>query len=81
VTGEESEITKSHTNIGAEILGKSKFSILQVAREIAVSHHQRWDGTGYPLGLKGEHIPLSARIVAIADGFDALTHDRPYKKA
>jgi len=81
LTGEEFEIIKSHTNIGAEILGKSKFSILQVAREIAVSHHERWDGTGYPLGLKGEHIPLSGRIVAIADVFDALTHDRPYKKA
>lgn len=81
LTAEEFEIVKSHTNIGAEILGKSRFSILQVAREIAVSHHERWDGTGYPQGLKGEQIPLSGRIVAVADVFDALTHERPYKKA
>ena len=49
--------------------------------EIAASHHERWDGSGYPQGLKGEQIPLCGRIVAIADVFDALTHDRPYKKA
>jgi putative two-component system response regulator len=81
LTAEEFEIIKSHTNIGAEILGKSRFSILQMAREIAVSHHERWDGTGYPQGLKGEQIPLSGRLVAVADVFDALTHERPYKKA
>jgi putative two-component system response regulator len=81
LTPEEFEIIKSHTSIGAEILGRSKFSILQVAREIAISHHERWDGSGYPVGLKGDQIPLSGRLVAIADVFDALTHDRPYKKA
>ena len=81
LTGEEFEIIKSHTNIGSEILQKSKFSILQVAREVAASHHEKWDGSGYPQGLKEELIPLSGRIVAIADVFDALTHARPYKKA
>ena len=81
LTNEEFEIIKSHASIGIEILGKSRFSILQAAREIAGSHHERWDGTGYPEGLQGHEIPLSGRIVAIADVFDALTHDRPYKKA
>ena len=81
LTVEEFEIIKLHTNIGAEILGGSNFSILQLAREIALSHHERWNGTGYPNGLKGAAIPLSGRIVALADVFDALTHDRPYKRA
>jgi HD-GYP domain-containing protein (c-di-GMP phosphodiesterase class II) len=72
---------KSHTVIGARILGWSRFAVLQMASEIALSHHERWDGTGYPQGLAGELIPLPARITAIADVFDALTHDRPYKKA
>jgi len=78
---EEFEIIKSHTTIGTEILGRSKFSILKMSGEIAASHHERWDGSGYPQGLKGEQIPLCGRIVAIADVFDALTHDRPYKQA
>ena len=81
LTGAEFEIMKSHTTIGAEILQKSKFSVLQLAREIALCHHERWDGTGYPQGLSGDHIPLSARIVSIADTFDAITHDRHYRKA
>jgi putative two-component system response regulator len=81
LTVEEFEIIKLHTNIGAEILGGSNFSILQLAREIALSHNDRWNGTGYPNGLKGSAIPLSGRIVALADVFDALTHDRPYKRA
>ena len=80
ITGEEFEIIKSHTNIGSEILQKSKFPILQIAREVAASHHEKWDGSGYPQGLKEERIPLSGRIVAIADVFDALTHARPYKQ-
>lgn len=80
LTPEEFTIVKSHTNIGGEILRQSRFPLLQMAREIALSHHERWDGTGYPQGLKAERIPLSGRIVAIADVFDALTHDRPYKK-
>lgn len=77
----EYEIMRSHTTVGGEILAKTKFPILQLAREIALYHHERWDGTGYPQRLKGEHIPLSARIVSVADTFDALTHGRPYKKA
>lgn len=81
LSGGEFEIVKSHTQIGAEILGRSKFAMMQMAREIALSHHERWDGSGYPLRLKGEQIPLCGRIVAIADVFDALTHNRPYKEA
>jgi putative two-component system response regulator len=76
----EFEIMRSHATVGGEIFAKSKFPILQLAREIALYHHERWDGTGYPQRLKGEHIPLSARIVSVADTFDALTHGRPYKK-
>ena len=77
----EFEIMRSHTTVGGEIFAKSKFPVLQLAREIALYHHERWDGMGYPQRLKGEHIPLSARIVAVADTFDALIHGRPYKKA
>jgi putative two-component system response regulator len=55
--------------------------VVRLACELACSHHERWDGGGYPLGLKGEAIPLSGRIVAVADVFDALTHERPYKAA
>jgi putative two-component system response regulator len=76
----EFEIMRSHTTVGGEIFAKSKFPILQLAREISLYHHERWDGTGYPQRLKGEHIPLSARIVAVVDACDALTHGRPYKK-
>ena len=72
---------KSHTTIGGEILGSSNLPVLQLARQIALSHHERWDGSGYPLGLAGERIPVEGRIVAIADVFDALTHERPYKRA
>ncbi len=72
---------KSHTFIGSLILAGSRFRVLHVARQIALSHHERWDGTGYPQGLVGDAIPLPARITAIADVFDALTHARPYKKA
>jgi putative two-component system response regulator len=79
LTDEEFETMKKHTLIGEKILGKRPF--YATAREIARSHHEHWDGTGYPDGLKREAIPLSARIVAVADVFDALTHDRHYKKA
>ena len=71
---------KSHTLLGGLILGGCD-PLLQVASQIAVSHHERWDGSGYPQGLAGDTIPLPARIAAIADVFDALTHARPYKKA
>lgn len=72
---------QTHTTIGAQILEGSRFSVLKMARLIAQGHHEKWDGTGYPEGLKGEEIPLEARIVAIADFYDALTHKRTYKEA
>lgn len=68
-----------HSEFGADIIGTHDSDLLAMAYEIALSHHEKWDGTGYPHGLKGDAIPLSARIVAIADVFDALTSDRPYK--
>ncbi len=81
LTKEEFEIVKLHTTIGAEILSGTDLPLLEKAKEVALTHHERWDGTGYPEGLKGEEIPLSGRIMAIADVFDALSSDRVYKKA
>lgn len=78
---EEFEIIKKHAEIGAGILGGSNIPLLQLASEIALSHHEKWDGSGYPQGLAGEGIPEAARIVAIADVFDALSYDRVYRKA
>ncbi|MEI8208858.1 MAG: response regulator [Methylococcales bacterium] len=78
---EEWEVMKTHSIIGYDILSKSKAPIFQMAAEIALCHHERWDGSGYPDGLAGELIPESARIVALADVFDALTMKRPYKGA
>lgn len=72
---------RRHPQIGAEIIGEHASGVLRLAREVAVAHHEKWDGSGYPAGLAGEQIPLSARIVALADVFDALTSVRPYKKA
>jgi response regulator RpfG family c-di-GMP phosphodiesterase len=72
---------KTHTTIGAGILSGSHSSLLRLAERIAFSHHERWDGAGYPRGLRRDQIPLAARIVAVADVFDALTHERPYKQA
>jgi putative two-component system response regulator len=79
----ESELNriKRHTIIGAEILRNSSSPLLQAAEIIALNHHERWDGSGYPNGILGEQIPLSARMCALADVFDALTTPRPYKKA
>ncbi|AZL83481.1 HD domain-containing protein (plasmid) [Aliivibrio salmonicida] len=78
----EWEIMKSHVRIGAEILGEVGDSdLLTIAKTIILSHHERWDGTGYPIGLKGPEIPLCGRIASVADVFDALTTIRPYKKA
>lgn len=74
-------IMKTHSQIGYDILQKCHSELFQMAAEIALYHHEKWDGSGYPHGLTGEHIPLSARIVAIADVFDALTMKRPYKDA
>ena len=76
----EMRVMRTHTTIGARILGNSQVPLLQLAETIAKSHHERWDGTGYPRGLKGSEIPLAGRIVAIADAFDAMTNDRPYRR-
>lgn len=76
----EWEIIKKHPVIGADILHESDSPYLQVAELIALSHHERWDGSGYPRGLQEEDIPLGGRICAVADVFDALTTPRPYKK-
>lgn len=81
LTDEEFEVMKAHTTIGADLLGESGFPLLDFAAEIALNHHERWDGGGYPHGLSGDDIPLSGRIVSVADTFDALTHSRPYKEA
>lgn len=78
---EEFEQVKHHAVAGAAILSGSTYDVLCLAEEIALSHHEWWDGSGYPAGLKTEEIPLSGRIVALADVFDALTHARPYKHA
>jgi putative two-component system response regulator len=81
LTSEERTVMETHTSIGARILSGSRYPILRFAEEIALAHHERWDGGGYPNGLRGEDIPLSGRIVAAADVFDSLTHVRPYKRA
>lgn len=77
---EEWEIMKQHSRIGYEILSKSTAPLFKLAAEVALNHHEKWDGSGYPNGLAGEAIPESARIVAIADVFDALCMRRPYKE-
>ena len=81
LTEAEFAIMKQHAVIGFEILKSSKSSLMQVAAEIAHTHHEKFDGSGYPRALVGEAIPLFGRIVAVADVFDALTSQRPYKKA
>ncbi len=78
---EEWQIMKQHAEIGARIIGQHDSILLETARIIALSHHEKWNGRGYPAGLEGEKIPLVGRIVAIADVFDALTSVRPYKRA
>ena len=80
LTPEEWEIVKAHPLHGAEIIGNHQSALLQTARVVALTHHERFDGTGYPYGIKGFDIPLAGRIVAIADVFDALTSQRPYKE-
>ncbi|WP_440876593.1 HD-GYP domain-containing protein [Thalassotalea sp. PLHSN55] len=78
---DEWEIMKKHSEYGAKIIGEHSFPLFQMAQELALYHHEKWDGSGYPYGLKDTDIPLTARIVAVADVFDALTSERPYKKA
>jgi putative two-component system response regulator len=81
LSDDELELMKTHVRAGADMLANSRSPLLQVAEHIALTHHEWWDGSGYLSGLRGDEIPLPGRIVAIADVFDALTHDRPYKRA
>jgi len=78
---EEWKIMRRHPEIGAKIIGEHQSPLLEMSRVLALTHHERWDGTGYPNGVEGEAIPVVGRLAAIADVFDALTSDRPYKKA
>jgi putative two-component system response regulator len=78
---DEWTIMKTHTTIGAELLSGHASTLMQMASVIALTHHEKWDGSGYPYGVSGEDIPLMGRIVALCDVFDALTSERPYKKA
>ena len=81
LTPDEFDHMKQHAAIGAQILANSSSALLQLAHKLAIEHHEKWDGSGYPNGLKGEQISVEGRIVAIADVFDALTSKRPYKEA
>ena len=81
LTREEFVVMKTHTTIGAAILAGSHAPVFQLAREITLTHHERWDGNGYPAGTRADAIPIAGRIVCAADVYDALTHERPYKDA
>ncbi|MGL4611448.1 MAG: HD domain-containing phosphohydrolase [Trueperaceae bacterium] len=81
LTVQEFEIVKQHTIIGGQFLSNGRSALINMAETIALTHHERWDGTGYPKGLKGDAIPLEGRIVALADSFDALTRDRYHRQA
>jgi putative two-component system response regulator len=81
LTDQEFAVMRNHVNIGAFILSRSSSPILRMGQEIARTHHEWWDGSGYAAGLSGEDIPVSGRIVAVADVFDALVQERPYKSA
>ena len=81
LTDEERAQMEMHTEVGRRILEGSESPLLQLAETIAWTHHERWDGTGYPRGLAGEQIPIAGRIAAVADVFDSLTRARPYRSA
>jgi putative two-component system response regulator len=81
LTAAERGIMQTHTTIGAAMLAAGRSPLVQMAELIARSHHERWDGAGYPAACAGEQIAIEARVVSVADFFDALTHDRPYRKA
>jgi len=81
LTPEEWEVMKTHATIGAELLSEGQSELTQMGHRIALNHHERWDGAGYPRGAAGEDIPLVARICGVCDVFDALTSERPYKRA
>lgn len=81
VTADEFEAMKLHTTLGAQLLAGGSSKVLQLGEQIALTHHERWDGSGYPAGLTGEEIPIAGRIVAVVDTFDAMTNNRPYRPA
>jgi putative two-component system response regulator len=79
LSDDDREIMRRHTTVGAKIVSGSNSPVMQMAEQIALTHHERWDGRGYPNGLAGEEIPLPGRICAVCDVFDALLSERPYK--
>jgi response regulator RpfG family c-di-GMP phosphodiesterase len=81
LTHEEFEVVKTHAVLGARVLAGSESDVVQTAERVARSHHERWDGAGYPDGLAGEDIPIEGRLVHVADVFDVLVHERPYKES
>jgi len=81
LTKDEYETMQKHCDVGADLLSNSEFPLLQMAQHIALSHHEKIDGSGYPYQLEGSEIPIEAKIVAVADVYDALSHQRPYKEA
>jgi putative two-component system response regulator len=81
LTDDEWALMREHPQTGAQMLAGSEAELMSLAREVCLSHHERWNGRGYPFGLAGDAIPMSGRIVSVADAFDALTSPRPYKEA